>query len=247
MQIVCKLIYEVQMKPVLLLFIFFLTSCSYLFQETPKYTLSNSVLYTPEKGKSFFVDSSKKSVEGTKLKIYLKDYLKSQGYKIVEDRDKAQYILTFTIDEKAIDKQRTVPVFGKTNVRSIDSSSSGISNTSLYGSSNRYGSTTSLYGNSNTSYLQNTHQTVNYEYGVTGYKTVIDHYNIKHFDIDILDNKTQDVISSSNFATSQIMDYDLFISYIQSVYNNLSMFTPLETYYYDCRNGVCVPIRPAKQ
>ena len=216
----------------------FLCLCLSSCAPVPQYYVKNSVAEMPETGKSFWITSPHQTVSSTKMTSYIKDYLKNNGYKVVDNRKNARYGLALGVESQSWQTQRTVPVWGKTGINSINTNSYGTANTNLYGTANRYGNTTAYNANALTNYSGNSYTTVDYDYGVTGYQNVIDNHHKKWFQIVVMDYKTNNVIVESTITTPDYIDDDSFILYVQQIYNNTSIFTPIDEELY-CEAGVC--------
>ena len=216
----------------------FLFSCLCSCAPAPQYNVKNSVAEIPEVGKSFWITSPHQTVASTKMISYFKDYLKNNGYKVVDNRKNVRYGLALGVEAQSWQTQRTVPVFGKTGINSINTHSYGMANTNLYGMANRYGNATAYNANAFTNYSGNSYTTVNYDYGITGYQNVTDTHHKKWFQIVIIDFKTENVIVESTITTPEYVDDEAFVSYVQQIYNGASIFNPVEEDLY-CDAGVC--------
>lgn len=212
----------------------FLCSCA----PVPQYYVRNSVAETPESGKTFLVEAPNPTVYSTMMLSYMKDYLKDRGYKIVDNKKNARYGLAFGVEAQDWQTQKTVPVWGRTGINSINTNSYGMANTNMYGTASMYGNTAVLNANSYTNYSGYSNTTVNYDYGVTGFQNVIVNNHIKRFQLIVFDFKKKNVIVQSTITTTDYVDNDTFLSYVKNIYNDISIFTPIQEDLY-CELGVC--------
>lgn len=207
---------------------------------SPKYGFKINTAISEGNNKTIKVVSPDKNVSSTKLKLFFEDILKSNGFKVVADNKKSDYGFVYGINSKSWQSMETIPVYGKTGIRSINTNSYGhlSGNSSSYHTGNLYSSgyysgTTdtsfqgSYYGSSNTNF--------EYDYGITGYhNAVINHYNIT-FTALIMDYKTKDVVYEGILTTAEYNDVDTFAGYVQDLYVKYPMFMNIDIQLF-CEN-----------
>lgn len=138
------------MKQYLVIITLFLTACATQYD----YTLRNNLDSNIEKGNRKtikFVGGH--ALEGHKISQNFKDY----GIDLVYDNDAdTDYIATIEYDNESHSGYTVMPTYGKTGIKSID--------TTTYGEISR--------GYGNYSYSGRSQSTINYDYGITGYQSV---------------------------------------------------------------------------
>lgn len=227
------------MKKILILSLLMLQGCA----PTANFYLNNSIAVEPKK-EGFIVFSPDKSVATTKLIEYFTDYLKNSGYKVVDTPSKAKYGFVFSIKTDTWQSMRSVPVWGKTGISSINTHSFGTANTNLNGHASQYGNTTYINGNATSSYSGNTFSTVNYNYGITGYQNIIDNNYLKSFYAILIDNKTQNILGEFKISTGEYINDDDFVNVIQNMYATTPLFISVQKNLY-CEQGICeIPVSP---
>lgn len=127
------------------------------------------------RGKTFYIESGSKDVSSSDLEFreyagYLTENLKLAGARVTTDKINADMVIlmNYSIADESYVETVPVPIWGKTGISSINTTSN--TRSSAYGSAYSYGGYTSgsAYGNSTT----NTQTNVNYNYGITGFHNV---------------------------------------------------------------------------
>jgi hypothetical protein len=196
----------------------------------PVYDFKVDTALESGKDKTISIGSPEKGIEITKLKPFFEDILKENGFKIVSGKQKARYGFVYGIQSKSWQSMQTIPVYGKTGISSIDTTSYGHMSGDSFGSysGNYYkGGFDGIYsGGYNGSYSGSSHTDINYDYGVTGYHNAI----VNNFRIDyvglILDYKTNEVVYSSSLSGYSYVDKMDFAMYIMDIYTKLPFLFP---------------------
>lgn len=191
----------------LLSFFIILSGCAYV----PTYTLNTSSMLDSGQGKTVVLVTAAPSVHLSRLKDVLSDVLKQNGFKVV-NTSKADYALMFGIEHRAWQSMRTVPVWGKTGINSIQSSGAG----NMFGSS--YGSM--FYGN----YSGNAETNVNYDYGITGYHNMLVDNYISAFVMVMQNLKTTDVVYEMIFKVPAYENDQNLVMFVEDVLSKYPLF-----------------------
>lgn len=203
------------------------------------YNFTSATAFTPKKNELVFIAPNTSGVIATQTKPFVEDLLTQNNLKITNNIKKAKYVAVYGIGAKSWQTQRTVPVWGKTGINSINTTTYGNSNTNLYGNfnsytnygyrnSNTYGN---FSGNANTSSYSNSHTTVNYDYGITGYHNVIDNHFLRMFSISLLEIKNKSVVYEASVTTDNICDETEFMEYVKYIYMQNPQMDNIRTSY----------------
>lgn len=200
---------------------------------TPQYVLKTSTLIDGGSGKSINIVTPDTGVDATKLRIFWEQRLKESGFKIVSPNKKSDYSMAFGINRSSWQSMKTVPIMGKTGIRSINTNSFGNvtgSSTGFYNGTTNYGYGYARHrgqydGNYNANYWGTSQTTVDYETGVVGYQNVVvDNFFIV-FAMSIVDNKTDDVVFETVFSGNTPVSNSLFAQFVENVYTKTPLFT----------------------
>ncbi len=252
-------------KKLNLFLVFMLCGC-----QTPYYHYISRNTGESITGKSVVVLEKGGSVTNSRLANLLKNTLSNYNAKTITMTEatekiannklkKVDYVATIDIQKDHWQTQKTVPIWGKTGISSINTTTTGNSRTNLYGSHN---STTSYnpygfntYGTfdayANTNSYSNSTTNINYDYGITGYQNVIvDNYmscvNTSIRKLSLKNNikfENLPVIHESSLCIKDMASDDDLILYAQDVYNKNILLTD-NTARYKCTTngyvGICI-------
>lgn len=233
------------MRKAILIFCLFVSGCVHSYQGTLNYIeLDNDI---KPSDKITFILPADYSTDTMAYKPFVQDFVKQKGWKITDNEKKTKYVTSFMIKKSYWQTPRQVAVYGPTSVRSVDTNSYG------FGSGN-YNSSTNMFLNGNQAnayssgqYNSNiyTHSQANVQYneGIVGYRTVIDNHNLVCFLMKTIKvNKNQDLgepVISSDFCINDIADEQLFMTYVQSTYNNFAFVGGYPTKRVTCKEQTC--------
>lgn len=250
------------MKKILLLLLFFLAGC----RSNPLYYYSSRNAGEDLSGKKVVVLEPGGSITNTKAANVLNDILKNNGMKsqlmteAMKKKKQPDYIATADIRKTSWQSFKTVPVWGKTGISSVNTTTRG----NLYGNSygtydgiTNYGyNGASHYGTyngySNYNYNGTSNTTVNYDYGVTGYQNVVVNNYLSCFFISIrkYDNKAQysnlKVVHESRICVDDYSNDDEFLAYAKDIYTKNLMFMDSSGVYECTMNGISGACQPER-
>lgn len=203
---------------------------------TPQYVLKTSTLIDGGSGKSINIVTPDTGVDTTKLGMFWEQRLKESGFKIVSPSKKSDYSMAFGINRSSWRSMKTVPIMGKTGIRSIDTNSFGNvtgSSTGFYNGTTNYGYGYARHrgqydGNYNANYWGTSQTTVDYETGVVGYQNVVVNNFFIAFVMSIVDNKTDDVVFETVFSGNTPVSNSLFVQSLENVYSQIPLFADVE-------------------
>lgn len=198
----------------------------------PQYVLKTNTLIDGGSGKSINIVTPDTGVDATKLRMFWEQRLKESGFKIVSPNKKSDYSMAFGINRSSWQSMKTVPIMGKTGIRSINTNSFGNitgSSSGLYNGTTNYGYGYARHqgqynGNYNANYWGTSQTTVDYETGVVGYQNVVvDNFFIV-FAMSIVDNKMDDVVFETVFSGNTPVSNSLFVQSLENVYSQIPLF-----------------------
>lgn len=248
-----------KIKKYFFLMVLLLSACS-----TPIYYYSSSNTGENLSGKKVFILDVGDNVTNSKMENMLSEILSQNNIKaqMLSDvvnkkpKPKPDYVASAWIKKMSYQQARTVPVWGKTGISSINTTSYGNTSGNLYGNydyTTKYGynnayTTGNLYGNYNTNSYTNTNTTVNYDYGITGYQNVIDTYYLTCSNVVIKkyaenrDYSIMKTVHESKICVDTYSNDDEFLAYVKDIYNQNLIFTDNKAQYtceFNGYNGVC--------
>lgn len=191
----------------------------------PQYNFRTGASINGANGKTVKVITPTKTVVATKLKVFFEDLLKNNGFKIVKADKKSQYGFVFGIENRSWQTLKTVPVCGKTGIRSINTNTNGTLSGFYNGSSSLYGNGyASHFGNYQGNYNGYSHTSVEYDYGVTGYHNAV----VNNFQIDftalLMDYKTSEIVYEGHLTGTEYVSEENLAEYVRDVYGKYPFF-----------------------
>ena len=223
------------MKKYMFLLSLLLASCS----SSPQYIFKSQIAFTPQNKNLVYVNGVSRDVLTTKLKPVIEGYLQQNHLQITNNLKKAKYVANYGVTSESYQTTTAVPIFGKTGINSINTSSNGYINGNSFGTYG-YG----MYdGSYNANYFGNTQTTVNYDYGVTGYSQVVENHFMRIFALILKDVKTDSVVYEASIVGNEFSEESEFFDYVKLIFlQNPVMMDALVS--YDCyteQNSVCMP------
>ncbi|MBR1604652.1 MAG: hypothetical protein IJ660_00920 [Alphaproteobacteria bacterium] len=244
-------------KKLIITFLFFsLCAC-----QIPTYRYTSRNTGATLKDKTVVIFENGGSITNAKLVATLHNILINNGMKSIPMEEaldkiskkkvkKYDYIATIDIVKNVYQTSQTIPIYGKTGINSINTTSNGQAYTNISGDYNSnknynyggYTKTGSFNGYANTNYYGNSTTKINYDYGITGYQNrIVNNFlscvyvSIRKFDYTTKFNNLP-VVHESRICVDDYSNDDEFISYIQDIYNQnvLSIDTSLD---YTCQHN----------
>ncbi len=215
------------MKKLVFLLCAFLCGCV----SEPLYGFKSISVIEGGNKEKIFVASPQKTAVATQIKYFFEKQLKNNGFQIVQPGQKARYGLTFGFDSKQWQSMRTVPIFGETSVRSVNTDSYG----NLNGTYNYMGNGFGMY---HANYLGGSNSTVDYNYGLKGYQNVIDNHFQIDFTVMMMDFETRQIVYESHLIGLEPINNENFAEYVRDVYSKYPMFVNQQMELNCYKNGV---------
>lgn len=232
------------MRKAILIFCSFLSGCVHSYQGTLNYIeLDNDI---KPSDKITFILPADYSTDTMAYKPFVQDFVKQKGWKITEDEKKSKYVTSFMIKKSYWQTPRQIAVYGPTSVRSVNTNSYAFGNGNYNSRTNMYlaGNSANAYtsGTYNSNIYANSNTDVQYNEGVIGYRTVIDNHNLVCFlmkTLKVQGKELSEPVISSDFCIADIADEHLFMTYVESTYNNFAFSGGYPTKKVICKEQVC--------
>ena len=219
------------MKKVYLLSLFLLSACGNTYNFYMKSLIDSG------NNNTICIASLDKKIETTQYKMFFKDWLSLNGFKVVDK--KCKYLFGFGSKLDSFSFNQTVADYGVTGIRSIDTYTNSNTYGSINGQSQYWGrgySTFNGYGSYNTQSHSTTN--INYDYGITGYHQETKTQYFTRFNSFIMDIKSQDVIFSSGVSLDKVQSEDEFIKRVFSIYTQ-NRIQNIDNISYFCDDEGC--------
>lgn len=231
------------MKKILFICIaFLLSSCELLILQkmlvSRRVTLSseNETYNIPQHERYLYITSLKENpiitIKERKINTILAHYFSQNGWKIVNNKQNAKYILGWGQIDQQKQSAFYSPEYGDTSISSINTQSTGFGN--YTGTSSIYGNTINTHGNVN--YNANTHTDIQYNQGIVGYTPVEVTRYITRFVFYLVNTNNKQVVYSLSLEVnnnSVTQDSDI-IAYLNWSLKNRFWGTNGENENLDC-------------
>lgn len=145
----------------------------------------------------------------TKIRPFLENYLTFNGFKITTDKNRAQYIATYTFDMQNWQQQRLIPIYDYYP--------------HFYHPRHRY-------------HHHRYHDPFYYDYRFNGYQTVIDNREMRTFKLQIANRKTNEAVAEMLFIGIAPEDNSLFEQYLEQTLLNYPALQTQKTSFYCAPN-----------
>lgn len=193
-------------------------------------------------GKNVMVLELGGSITNTKTANTLNNILNFNGMKsqlmsdVIKSKKRPEYVASARMKKTSWQTLKSVPVWGKTGINSINTNSyGGFNGSSTY----RGGGYTTYDG----SYTGTTNTTVNYDYGVTGYQNVVVNNYISCFFLDIreldpsLKFEQLKVVHDSRICADNYVKDSELLDYVTEIYSKYPMFVNSSMRFHCKKNG----------